>query len=321
MDIALNDVLPWVRLASTSIVAVLLLAVSAAPLVAGVSQHLAHARERIFYDKFAKQVAQMGLAFALCTLPFTAGIWAVLYMQHPLAKIQGFAHPMLSTPALLPFCIYALALLLCTIHAANWGFWKGKRFVQSLFAWVAWICMLLAGASLLLLKRVLNASQDAFAVTPTFASFFDAVQAIPLLSSLWPFMALVLCGGVAAAGAFGALYCLARRTKEDYGRDYYAFALKAACWWGAIGAALASLAAGGYVYLVAPRFTALFTAIPIQAGLAAAAMLLIAALGLASVAGSATPLRRKLTVFLAALLLLLASGGMGYLTQTLYTLF
>ena len=321
MDIALNEVLIWVRLASTSIVAVLLLAVGAAPLIAAVSQHLAKARERIFYDKFAKQIAQMGLAIGLCTLPFTAGVWMVLYLQHPVANIPVLSHPLLSLPALLPFCIYVVGLMLCIVHAANWNRWKGMRFLQSLFAWVAWLCMLVAGAGLLTLKRTLNAYPDAFAVDPSLESYLSAVQTIPLQSSLWPFLALAVFGGLAAAGTLGTLYCLSRRDREDYGRDYYAFALKAASWWGACGGVLAGAAAAGYMLLVMDRFAGLLQALPVQTGLAAVVLLLVMALGLLTVASSATPLRRKSTCFLAAVALFAAGLGLGYPVMCLYTLF
>lgn len=321
MDIGLNEVLVWVRLASTSIVAMLLLTVGAAPLVAAACQHLAKVRERIFYDKFAKQIAQMGLVLGLCTLPFTAGVWAVLYMQHPVASIPALSHPLLAPPALLPFGLYILGLALCAIHAANWSRWKGRRFLQSLFAWGGWLALTTAGVGLLTLKRTMNAYPDAFAVDPSLSSYVSAIRTIPLLSSLWPFLGMAVFGGLAGAGTLGAVYCLSRRDKEDYGRDYYAFALKAASWWGAFGSALAGAAAGGYMVLVHARFPDAWQALPAQSGLAAAGIMLLLALCLLSVAGSATPLRRKSTTYLGALLLLTAALAMGYPVMYLYTLF
>lgn len=321
MAVMQNDLLLLLRVVSTSFVGLLLVATLAAPLLAAISQLLAKTRSRIFYDKFAKQVAQMGLLLGLCTLPFTGSMWALFYTQHPVASIPDFSHPLLSLPALLPIVLYVLGLFLLSVYASNWKRWKGKRIFQSLFGWLAWISLACAAASLMLLKRTMQTYPQAFAVDPSIESYLSAIQTIPLNSAVWPLLGVTLLGGIGAAAVLGGAYCLSRRDKEDFGRDYYAFALKAAAWWGAAGCTLGSLATGGYAYMMMLPLQEGPDHPIIQAGFVAAGLQLLAALLMLFLAPSATPLRRKFLFPSSCLFLTLAAVGVGIMLYSFYTLF
>ncbi|MCF8029644.1 MAG: hypothetical protein K9K39_01975 [Desulfohalobiaceae bacterium] len=54
---------------------------------------------------------------------------------------------------------------------------------------------------------------------------------VPATWAVWPAWAGVVLNGIGAAGAAGMGYLLLRREKDDFGRDYYRFALRGAAKW------------------------------------------------------------------------------------------
>jgi hypothetical protein len=146
-----------------------------------------------------------------------------------------------------------------------------------------------------------------------FAEMLRALLAQPPSSALWPAVVQGTALSVAAAGAVGLVYLLLRRRIEDYGRDYYNFALHAAARW-ALLPGLAQLAALGWLVwalredlAAAGPAGAAWTANPLLLlAVAAGALGLIACALWLAVRRNRNPLRLKATI-LAAFVFLGAS--------------
>ena len=128
--------------------------------------------------------------------------------------------------------------------------------------------------------------------------------AIPTHSLFWPLMAESLTLSCAAAGALGALWILILRSRQDYGRDYYTFALPYCARW-AIAGTLLSLPSAGFAYYqaLAVMLPELSHAPSLLLSILACALPVTACVLWGAVICSKTPLRHKPGLCLAALCL------------------
>ena len=130
---------------------------------------------------------------------------------------------------------------------------------------------------------------------------------------VWPLWSAAVLNAVASAGAAKMIYLILRREKDDFGRDYYRFALARAAKWAPVLLALPPLGAG-WIALSSPA--AFSTRILILLAAAAAVAIAAAALCL-PVIRSRHPLRLKanaagvllLTWVLDVILVLFVSPG------------
>lgn len=304
------------------------LGLMAAPLFISITQTAFLGNRRMFYDKFAQQQARgflfMLLAFMLPVLP----AWGF-----PFFLTQGTASPEIPRCFLITGGAGLAFLCLSASHALPWTRWKPLRPLHTLYGILlaciqfAGLPLLAGGAALLwiLLARtwpdtaVLSASLGAM---PGYANTGKGLLTLFLTTPLpWALFAYALFMGLCIAASGSLLWLLIRRNRDDYGRDYYAFAMRYGAWWAVASAVAAAL---GHTALCVVLHGIM---VPLQPGLTLAKPVLMAgmatlgtatALWLAA-ARSATPLRHKPGVILAWALLLItlclhlyALAGIGF---------
>ncbi|WP_144301363.1 hypothetical protein [Oceanidesulfovibrio indonesiensis] len=314
------------------LMALVLLAAMGGPFIAVISEHAARAQKKVFHDKFARQMATMSVTLSLCALPFCLGGWAVLAFRHPAYVIEGVLSPLLGQASIFVLGILAVALLFLIQYQNSWVRLKEAKLFHMLIGWLT-VFVTVGGVYLLLaLKRVMIHYPEAFAADPTMASFLSVARFVPLESTLWPFFAAIVLAAPAAAGGLGLLWLLLRRNKEDFGRDYYAYAFKRAAKFALLFGIPAAAAVAWHAVWLAPRFSGIELAqmnlalidpsqpewIALAASIGA---LLLACLLWGVIAASKTPLRQKPTAWFAALLLFAAVLGEGFVLGRLFSLF
>lgn len=197
--------------------------------VAWISQLWGWMRRATFCDKFGQQMLGLSmstfLGAALCALAALGlGYWR--YQIQPQELYTELPWLVLSWP-LGGLCMGLLFSLLAT---KTWKPLKRHKGVQSVLLLVAWIS-LWAGLYVGLNQYFL----DLFVLSPA-----DQVQSIEAmwrirLSPVWILLAgQALVVGLGGTGTLGLAYLLARRNIEDYGRDYYRFALPHSAKWAAL---------------------------------------------------------------------------------------
>jgi hypothetical protein len=205
----------------------LVLAAAGSTVVAPASEMLAKARKKVFLDKCGMQLADLGSLLGLCILLGSATGTGVLLYTTPLFR-QAYAWP----PALAGAAAAALAVLLLLVYRFTWKPLKKRKGVHvplgllSLVASLAALMLVLAVKRQFLLQgmpapdaaaSVADSLRDLLAISPTSAFWILLAQALLLLPT--------------ATGALGLVYLLLRRNRDDFGRDYYNFALPYSAKW------------------------------------------------------------------------------------------
>jgi hypothetical protein len=189
--------------------------------------------------------------------------------------------------------------------------WKALKPAKVLHALIGLLCWLGATATLVLflgVKRTASAYPDVFPADPTLVSYFDALLTIPAGSYFWPLLAQAVPLSVGMAAGLGLGYLLLRRRDEDFGRDYYAFALRYTARWALCATLLQAVALVWMInnmVMASPVFN--LQSPSIIALLVGLGLFLLACVCWVVVARSATPLRLKPLIVVA---LLLAVGGL-----------
>jgi len=182
----------FVLLATAGLTLFFALAALAAPLLGVVTESLYVFKHQSFYDKCALQITQAAFCMGLFIF-FTLGAGLIYYVYY----VDYIAiPPLIKAPPL-------TGLLLLGVYWITWSALKQRRALHLLLGWAAALSML--GALFV------------------FCGLLIAVD--------WPaFMALIyvglLCTGLAAGAGLSQLWLIMRRFKADYGRDYYAFAMR-----------------------------------------------------------------------------------------------
>lgn len=197
--------------------------------VAWISQIWGWMRRAAFWDKFGQQMLGLSmnafLGAVLCALAALGlGYWR--YQVHPQILDIQLPWPVLSWP----LGGLGLGLLFSLLGTKTWKPLKRYKGVQSILLLVAWIS-LWAG-----LYVGLNAYfMDLFVLSPSTKATSIAAIWQARLSPVWILLAgQAVIVGVGGTGTLGLAYLLARRNVEDYGRDYYRFALSHAAKWAAL---------------------------------------------------------------------------------------
>ena len=137
-------------------------------------------------------------------------------------------------------------------------------------------------------------------------AFFIAQQP-PLF---WPVLIESAVVGCAASGAFGALWMALLRNRQDYGRDYYAFALPYCARWALWGTGCAMPVALLMYFQAKSLMPPELAHNPPQLLLALACVCPVPACLLwMRIIASQTPMRHKISIVLALLLLMAAVSG------------
>ena len=290
-----------------------LLAAAGLPFMALAGQTLATVKRRTFYNKCGRQLAMLAAILAPLSLAL-AGLTMFRAVQMDPALLVG--------PIRLPL-FALLAILTSTSIFAVLYFFTWKRLaslplVQQLFGLIAGMGMIKAifftlaiGRAMLVPGHPLPATGSPFAIMMALA--FPTGHTL-----LWASFLLALCAVFAAAGCYAMAWLVLRRQQDDFGRDYYTFTMPWCARW-AFGGSIVAIAPGAYliwcvIKAVNPTFVLLPLSLPAMLPpLLPMALALLCpvftAICAARVSHSVAPMRHKLAIAFARILLVLASAG------------
>lgn len=179
-----------------------------------------------FRDKFGQQAAAMGpkvlLLFLLLLAPPIA--WLLSLAEDPLGLALSPGGRVLRM-ALAPLLAGWLGM---AVYSGTWVALRRSKGLHRLLGGVS-LLGLLAG-----LYSCINIGVAWMMVDGISASSLWRMVWFPVSWRVWPAWAALVGNGVGAAGVFGMGYLILRRTKDDFGRDYYRFALARAARWGLV---------------------------------------------------------------------------------------
>lgn len=278
--------------------------------VAAAAEVLAGTRKQVFLRKLAQQLSALAIWLLAYTLLSGGAMLGLLCSAAPQALETWTRAPLLAAPLAGAF---GLALLLGVIYRFTWKALKDRKALHRILGLGA-AGSGLAGLGLALAAKLTLAWNPG--LTPaTFAALYIESPA-PVF---WPLLAHTALWSLAGASGLGLVYLLLRRNRDDFGRDYYTFAVRHCCRWAALPALLQLGAAAA---LLAPAWAGiprpmLGTATGLAAGGAAAAVL--AAILLFNVSRAEAPLRHKPAILGAVTLLAAAlTGGAGVIMLVVY---
>lgn len=269
------------------------------------SEFLSIRAKRAFYARTARQVAQMTLAAGVVAAIFSGGGAAWLVKGEPALLADPYRLPLALTGGSI---LIALGLLALYIRIRPDKGYAGKDHVVVGLAagvWAAFSLFCCTGV----VRRLLHSPPE-FDLTLPWAAQLTLFFSIPADSFFWPLLIESVPLGFAFAAAFACVWLLLMRERQDYGRDYYTFALPYCAKW-ACSCTLLAVLAGAFVFhesqgLMLPELShepSLFLDI------LSAALPLLACLLWLFVARSPHPMRHKISVVLACLFLLTGFAG------------
>ncbi|MDL2266657.1 hypothetical protein LJC46_01545 [Desulfovibrio sp. OttesenSCG-928-G15] len=298
-DISTTDFL--MVLSSAGLVLFFLLAGICSPVLGLVTEGVYLSKRKAFYDKCAMQASQSALVFGFFIFFVLAG-GAMLYTLQTEFNPDDLLGPMAG------FIPPAVALIFWIFYVTAWSALKKHRVVHFLLGLIGCLLLLaLLACGFILLANIQQ------------PMLFHALttQPVPVTLALLedfisqPFMPLMLAGlvttGIAIGAGLAQLWLIVRRNKADYGRDYYAFAMRY-CARFALGFTLLSLALCALTFFALKEFTPPDLAQPQDLGitLIAAGLPLCCCLMWFTIIKSETPLRHKPGAFFACLFLYIA---------------
>ncbi len=212
----------------------LVLAAASLPLAGAIPLVRPPKRVKVFRDKFGQQTATLALLLGLCGLAVLALSGVFLHLRFPDVTAFWLALPLPALP--LAVCLLVAAALTC-VFRASWQSMKDRRTLHASLGIAATVAAWIFGYLAVAFFRhfVLSPTQPG----PDLALFLP-----PADSSAWLLVPLTLSLSLTQAGALATLYCILRRNKDDFGRDYYTYALKLGSKW-ALSASAAAMACQG----------------------------------------------------------------------------
>ncbi len=293
------------------------LAAAGSPWLAVLCERRAVATRKVFFDKFAMQIASMGVVLGAFSL--LLGLLAGVLLLRTLESVLPLELPFpvvlqqrTNLPTLIVAALPLLSVILLAAYRKIWPGLKGRKTPHSMLGLTAALLALLALAGFLLFKRFLLTKAGIEPVEMSVSLFLDTALGLALPSIFWPLLVLGSALMLATAATLGLLYLLLRRNAEDFGRDYYAFAAGLSARWGCYAGLAVAVAYGWLAAVRAPRLGFLSLGNPNYFHLAAAIILqLLASYSCVQVFRSQTPLREKPAMILGALFLMLSlvAGG------------
>lgn len=186
-------------------------------------------RVKVFRDKFGQQTATLALLLGLVGLAALTLSGVFLYIRFPDVTAFWLALPLPALP--LGGCLIGAGALAC-VFRASWQSMKDRRSAHASlgiaatgFAWA--------------FGYLTVASFRHFVLSPTPPTPDLAFFLPPMDSSAWLLLPLLFAVSLTQAGALATLYCISRRNKDDFGRDYYTYALKLGAKWAVMASAAA----------------------------------------------------------------------------------
>ena len=193
--------------------------------------------KKVFFDKYGQQTGSMGLILlALLIVIYGAGMGISLYRFPQLfEQTLNPASPFFTGTILLGvFAVFGLIYFLT---------WKKMREAKTLHTLLGAVSALSAIGAV----AVITPAKLAFNLTRGTLSEETVAPAISLpVSAMYALLVL------SAAAALSLVYLVVRRNKDDFGRDYYNFALRLAARW-AMLPMIGFLACQGWLYARLPE--------------------------------------------------------------------
>ncbi|WP_045210847.1 hypothetical protein [Desulfonatronovibrio magnus] len=269
----------------TGLAALLLGCAAGFPALALLSEAAGILRKKVFMHKFAQQYARIGLLFVYAVTLAVAAAWAASHyiLDFFLPDISGF---WIEYEIFWDFSLY-LSVIASVLMSIYYFTWKALSKIKALHMTIGILANICATAFLILLgwafyRELLILPE----IAPDLNSIFLPLAAQAFLLSL------------AAAAVTGMLYLLLRRSRDDFGRDYYRFALAFGARWGIMFAALSPLTCLWLFMLMEDALTYDYIAIP---GAVYSLSLIIMAIILWRISRSEQPMRNKLAIIICPL--------------------
>jgi len=203
----------------------LTLAAVGLPIVSGLNEISARSQGQVFYRKSAQQVAPLGLVLLAYTL-VVAGSAAYMVVAR---SGGGELARLFALPLLLSFGLW---LLLAAIFGLTFKSMKNAGGLHAALGIAASLCGAVGVHTVGALVRA--------SLTPIHADVGAASLSLGSLlaptfaTALWPLTAHFILLAPAGAGAVTLVWLILRRERDDWGRDYYAFAMRLAARWTAV---------------------------------------------------------------------------------------
>jgi len=209
------------------------------PIVAVLGELAAKAKARVFYDKYGQQTASMGLILLLILLTIYGAAIGIALVKFP-QLIQTFLTP--TSPIFSAFIALGVFIVLGLPYFLTWKKMRNSKGMHIAMGVGASIAALTGISIAVPAKLAIGMSTEA---AQSEAALSAMAMALPLAA-----MYSILI--ISAAAALSSTYLVIRRNKDDFGRDYYNFALKLAARWAAIPM-IGFLGCQGWLLLVLPE--------------------------------------------------------------------
>ncbi|WP_207261007.1 hypothetical protein [Desulfovibrio sp. Huiquan2017] len=202
--------------------------------IAVLAEFSAKTRKKILFDKFGQQIARMGLILTIALILIYGASLGIVMTKFP-DLFQVYLTPGSAFfNGTVAFAVFVVAgLLYCT----TWKKLRDAKAAHMALGLIATFAAVIGLAIVIPAKLALNFSQtettgDALSNTLVLAQPMSVMYVLLVLS---------------AAAALGLVYVIVRRNKDDYGRDYYNFAVRLAARW-AMLPMIGFLACQGWLY-------------------------------------------------------------------------
>lgn len=198
----------------------LMMAAAGLPLMAIVGENLALSRQRASWNKCARQLAACGLCVGLVPLAALGGLLlhAVFTRQPDLLAqwpdITPATFTLMEQGGIIVWLSLFMGMFFLALYAVLWQSLRGSPVLHQILGLLA----MLLNTEALYGRLCLLGAHDS--VLPPPRSLTELFLPVPE-AEVWNLVpyALPLC--LAFAGAFGTLWLVARRNRDDYGRDHY----------------------------------------------------------------------------------------------------
>ncbi len=261
------------------------------------------ATRKVFLDKCAYQSAK------LCLYLFVAFIPAMSAQLYLLGKQQSY---LWDGPYRLPMLVlgglFGAALVLSLVHVFTWKAMRNLKWLHWLIGFFSALCLSLALlVSGMLVRTLLHSGPPLTDKASLQQLVLELFERIPATSMLWPMLGQSVLLGFGAIGALSLAWMIVLRKRDDFGRDYYNFALPYCAYW-AIGGTLGSL--GMSVLSMYEGWKGMAPELaqvpPVWLMVVASVLPSLSCLLWAFIIKSSTPMRHKMGVWLALFLLILS---------------
>ncbi|NDV25493.1 hypothetical protein [Desulfovibrio sp. JC010] len=293
------------------------LAAIGGPIMAVILEITAKARKKVFYDKLAQQVTAMTLVLYLLFIICLGSAGGFFSRQLPWLK-DWFINP--ASPVMMFYVTLGIALAGLIPYKYSWKKLKKQKPLHVLLGSVG----ALGGIATIHVATVIM--QKFF--TLQIESPTPAVPAVPFYTH---FMTMPGKAGLCLAGIYlimamsfaaaaSGLYLVLRRNKDDFGRDYYKFTLPVVARWALFPTLLQAAASGGVIYYICgPNIVTLYNNIPVALSFGISLLLTVICCAVWIVTWkSETPMRHKIGLGLAPVLVILAHATLMAGTMNLY---